>query len=374
MKWQMTIEKIELENFKNYAQTQITFSPRVNCFLGPNGAGKTNILDALYYLSFCKSYFNLLDAQNILRSADYMRIQGKYQHQHGSADDIVVAVKRKHRKLVKRNSKEYNRLADHIGRYPLVMITPSDTSLIYEGSDSRRKFIDGIISQFDKHYLDILLQYNKAVQQRNALLKRFAERGLYDPVSIDIWDQKLIHLAPEIFAVRKQFVDDFIPVFEKYFRFIAGSDEVAHLSYDSQLQQNSMQELLTMNNDKDQILKYTGVGTHKDDINFSINNFPLKKFGSQGQQKSFIVAAKLAQYEYMKSIKGFSPVLLMDDIFDKLDSNRVAKIMTLVSENNFGQLFITDTHADRIEQAFKNIDTDKRFFLVEKGQIKKVYT
>lgn len=370
----MRIEKIELENFKNYAQADIAFSARVNCFLGPNGAGKTNILDALYYLSFCKSYFNPVDAQNILRTADYMRIQGKYANPHGSADDILVAVKRNQRKLVKRNSKEYNRLADHIGRYPLVMITPSDTSLIYEGSESRRKFIDGIIAQFDKHYLDILMQYNKAVQQRNALLKQFAVKGRYDPVSIDIWDQKMLLLAPQIFTVRKQFIDDFSPVFEKYFRFIAGSDEVAQLSYDSQLHDNSIKDLLQRNSDKDQLLRYTSVGTHKDDLIFSINNFPLKKFGSQGQQKSFIVAAKLAQYDYMKKIKGYSPVLLMDDIFDKLDSKRVGKIMTLVSENNFGQIFITDTHQERIEKAFEDIDTEKRFFLIEKGQVKKVYT
>jgi DNA replication and repair protein RecF len=249
------------------------------------------------------------------------------------------------------------------------MITPSDTGLIHEGSESRRKFIDGIISQFDKNYLDILLQYTKAVQQRNALLKRFAETNSYDKVSIDIWDQKLIRLAPQIFAVRKEFISRFIPVFEKYFRFIAGSEEKAALIYQSQLNEHSMNDLLAANNDRDRALRYTSVGPHKDDFEFTVNNFPLKKFGSQGQQKSFIVAAKLAQYEHIKKVKGYNPIILLDDIFDKLDQNRVEQIMVLVSENNFGQIFITDTQQERIEKAFEKIAIDKRYFQVNNGEI-----
>lgn len=365
----MIVERIELANFKNYTQAEIDFSDRVNCFLGPNGAGKTNILDALYYLSFCKSYFNPVDSQNIKRGEEFFRISGIYRKNESSPDNLQVLMKRNNRKQVKRNNKEYDRLADHIGLYPLVMVTPSDNGLIHQGSEERRKFIDGIISQFDKNYLNVLLQYNKALQQRNALLKSFAEKGEYDPLSIDIWDQKLIRLAPQIQSARKSFVDSFIPVFEKYFRFIAGSDEKASLKFESQLNGQSMENLLKQNNDKDRILKYTTVGPHKDDFEFEINDFPLKKFGSQGQQKSFVVAAKLAQYEHIKNIKGYNPIILMDDIFDKLDQKRVEQIMVLVSENNFGQIFITDTQQERIEAAFKNIDTDKRFFYVENATL-----
>lgn len=368
----MIIEKIDIASFKNYPKAEIIFSPRVNCFLGPNGAGKTNILDALYYLSFCKSYFNPVDSQNIRRGDEFLRIRGIYRKNGETDDELSVLIRRNYRKQVKRNGKEYDRLADHIGRYPLVMITPSDTSLIHEGSEGRRKFIDGIISQFDKNYLNILLQYNKAIQQRNALLKTFSETGRYDPVSIDIWNQQLIKLAPQIFSVRKDFLDLFIPVFKKYFRFIAGSDEKADLKYDSQLYRDSMSNLIKANIDKDRILKFSTIGPHKDDFEFTINEFPLKKFGSQGQQKSFIVAAKLAQYEYMKNIKGFNPILLMDDIFDKLDQKRVEQIMVLVSENNFGQIFITDTQQDRIEKAFSQIETDKKFFQVNNGKLDEV--
>ncbi len=365
----MRIEKLNLANFKNYEQAQMEFSARVNCFLGPNGAGKTNILDALYYLSFCKSYFNPVDSQNILRGEDFFRVEGIYRKNGGSPDNIQVLMKKNQRKLVRRNNKEYERLADHIGLYPLVMITPSDTGLIHEGSEVRRKFIDGIISQFDKNYLDILLSYTKAVQQRNALLKKFASDGNYDPVSIDIWDQKLISLAPHIYNTRKEFIKTFIPVFEKYFRFIAGSGEKAGLSYFSQLDEQNMEMLLQSNNDKDRVLKYTSVGPHRDDLLFSVNDFPLKKFGSQGQQKSFIIAAKLAQFEHIKMVKGYSPVILLDDIFDKLDQKRVEKIMILVSENNFGQIFITDTQRDRIEKAFETTDIHRKFFRVQDGKI-----
>ncbi|MFO8055050.1 MAG: DNA replication/repair protein RecF [Bacteroidales bacterium] len=369
----MIIKKLDLSNFKNYSRAELEFSPKVNCLLGSNGAGKTNILDAIYYLSFCKSYFNPMDNQNIRRGEDFFRISGKYNKPNNPPDTVQVLLKKNQRKQVKRNNKEYDRLSDHIGLYPLVMITPSDTSLIHEGSESRRKFIDGIISQFDKNYLLLLLQYTKAIHQRNTLLKKFTETGRYDRVSIDIWDQKIIALAPQIHAVRKAFLKSFVPTFEKYFRFIAGSNEKAGLLYESQLNESSMKALLDKNNEKDRILKYTSVGPHKDDYAFSVNRFPLKKFASQGQQKSFIVAAKLAQYEHIKNIKGDSPVILLDDVFDKLDQKRVNQLMTLVSENNFGQIFITDTQKDRILKAFENIDTDKKYYEISSGRIINIY-
>lgn len=365
----MTIEHLELANFKNYEQVNVDLSGKVNCFLGPNGAGKTNLLDALYYLSFCKSYFNPVDSQNIKREEDFFRISGQYRKNGGPPDELQVLMRRNHRKQVKKNNKEYNRLMDHIGLYPLVIITPSDVNLIHEGSEARRKFIDGIISQFDKTYLNNLINYNKAVQQRNALLKRFAEAGNWDPVSLDIWNQKLIAIGPEIYQKRREFLEEFKAVFAKYFRFIAGSEEKALLEYESGLSNHSMENLLESNLEKDRVLKYTSVGVHKDDFSFSVNGFSLKKFGSQGQKKSFIVAAKLAQFEYIKELKGFKPILLLDDIFDKLDENRVHQIMTLVSENNFGQIFLTDTHRDRIETIFDQIQVETRFFDIKKGTI-----
>lgn len=370
----MIIEHLELANFKNYQHAELSFSDKVNCFLGPNGAGKSNLLDALYYLSFCKSYFNPLDSQNIRKNEVFFRISGRYRKNGKTPDDLQVLMQKNQRKQVKKHNKEYERLTDHIGLYPMVIITPSDVDLIHEGSGARRKFIDGIISQFDKTYLDHLMSYNKAVQQRNALLKRLAEAGSRDPASIDVWDRKMIDLAPEIYRRRREFLDQFIPVFEKYYRFIAGSDEKAGLHYESQLSHQPMEDLLKKNFDKDYVLKYTSTGVHKDDFIFSINESSLKKFGSQGQKKSFIIAAKLAQFEKIRDIKGFKPIILLDDIFDKLDEHRVHQMMVLVSENNFGQIFLTDTDKERVESIFSNIGTDTRLFDIKNGEITGVHS
>ncbi len=363
----MYLENLKLINFKNYAEAEFGFSPKINCFIGDNGAGKTNILDAIYYLSFCKSYFNPSDTQNIRHAEPFFAVHGSYHKNNNGGDQLSVVQKRGHRKVFKLNDKEYERLADHIGLYPLVMISPYDRDLINEGSEVRRKYIDSVISQFDKVYLDNLINYNKALQQRNALLKRFAEKSYFDAVSLEIWSNKLASLGEKIYSKRKEFLNDFLPLFQQYFEFISGGKEEVAITYDSQIHDRSLEELLNASVDRDRQVRYTTVGIHKDDLLMQINGYPLKKFGSQGQQKSYVVAIKLAQFEYTRDIKGFKPVLLLDDIFDKLDENRVKKIIQLVSENSFGQIFITDTQKERIENIFIQINIDHMIFNVVDG-------
>tara|TARA_B100001971_G_C18221258_1_gene557361 strand:+ start:288 stop:1400 length:1113 start_codon:yes stop_codon:yes gene_type:complete len=365
----MFLQKLSLSNFKNYTEAILEFSDKINCFIGDNGAGKTNILDAIYYLSFCKSYFNSIDSQNINHDHDFFAIHGNYQNQENSADKVSCIQKRHHKKVFRLNSTNYTRLADHIGTIPLVMISPYDRDLINDGSELRRKYINGVISQFDKVYLNDLISYNKSLLQRNSLLKHmFSERN-FDEAALEIWNKKLIIHGLAIFEKRKKFLDEFNPLFEEYYNFLAGNNEKVNVSYESQLHENDFKELLRISAEKDRITRYTTVGIHKDDLVFTINGFPVKKFASQGQQKSFVIAIKLAQFEFTRRIKSFKPILLFDDIFDKLDDNRVEQIIHLVSENNFGQVFITDTQKQRIEKLFNSVDIDHKLFDVIDGNV-----
>ena len=364
----MFLQNLKLVNFKNYEEAEFSFSSKINCFIGNNGAGKTNILDAIYYLSFCKSYFNSIDSQNILHEAPFFAIHGTYQKNNNGGDLISCIQKRNHRKLFKLNDKEYDRFSDHIGLYPLVMISPYDRDLINEGSDVRRKYIDSVISQFDKIYLNDLINYNKALLQRNILLKKFAEQNYFDNNSLEIWDNQLIKLGEKIHARRKDFLIEFTPLFQHYFEFITKGKEKVRIRYDSQLNEQSFSNLLLSSIKKDRITRYTNTGIHKDDLEMNIENYPVKKFGSQGQQKSYVIAIKLAQFDYTRNIKGFKPVLLLDDIFDKLDETRVKQIIQLVSDNSFGQAFISDTQKDRIENIFKQVKIDHKIFLIKEGQ------
>jgi DNA replication and repair protein RecF len=365
----MYLHKLKLANFKNCREASLELSEKINCFIGDNGAGKTNILDAIYYLSFCKSYFNSIDTQNILHDEDFFAIHGAYV-KNGDQDDKVSCVQRQgHKKEFKLNTNEYDRLADHIGLFPLVMISPYDRDLINEGSDVRRKYIDGVISQFDRVYLDNLLNYNKALSHRNALLKKFSDSPTFSYQTLEIWDKKLHELGQSIFEKRKEFTKALVPVFRDYFIEISGGREKVEISYNSQLEERSLEELLPVAFSKDRSVKYTTAGTHKDDLHFTINGYPLKKFGSQGQQKSFVIALKLAQFEFTKNLKGFKPILLFDDIFDKLDDKRVTQIISLVSHNNFGQVFITDTQQQRIEKLFSEASIDHKIFRVESGVV-----
>jgi len=362
----MYLRKIALVNFKNYQKAEFTFSEKINCLVGNNGAGKTNLLDAIHYLSFCKSSFNPVDSQNINHGEDYFSIAGNYIRNDDSTDSVQCIQKRNHRKKFLVNKKEYDRLADHIGSFPLVMISPYDRDLINDGSEIRRKYIDSVISQFDRIYLDDLINYQKALFQRNTLLKSFAERQSFDAALLEPWDEHLIRLGKQIHARRKDFLQRFIPIFRHYFSFISCADEVVDINYQSDLNTNEFPVLLAGALPRDRAAQFTTVGIHKDDLEFMISGHPVKKTGSQGQQKSFVVAIKLAQFDHTRNIKGFKPILLLDDIFDKLDDLRVEQLVKLVSENNFGQVFITDTSKDRICRIFDAAAIDHKIFEISR--------
>lgn len=368
----MYLKNINLHQFKNFREATMDFSPGINCFIGNNGAGKTNILDSIYYLSFCKSYFNPIDSQNIRHGEEYFSILGKYELNGDRTDTIQCVQKRNQKKSFKRNKKEYERLADHIGLYPLVMISPYDRDLINEGGDVRRRFIDSVISQFDKQYLDHLINYNKALSQRNMLLKTFAERGYFELASLEIWNRQLSELAELIHPLRKAFLEKYIPIFNRFFGIVSGGVESVNIEYDSQLNERGMDELLNVSLEKDRVLKYTTAGIHKDDLRFTIQGHPVKKFGSQGQQKSFIIALRLSQYEYIRKLKGFKPLMLLDDIFDKLDDKRVEQLIQLTSKDTFGQVFITDTQRDRIEHLLKTVDAGHKIYEIENGTAREI--
>lgn len=363
----MFLKKLILHNFKNYSENTLAFSERINCFIGDNGEGKTNILDAIYYLSFTKSYFNLIDNQNIKHEQDYFAIHGKFERSANNLDEVSCIQKRNLKKQFRLNGKDYDRLSNHIGEFPLVMVSPYDRDLINEGSDIRRKYIDSVISQFDHHYLDDLITYNKALAQRNALLKQFGERRYFDNSSIEIYAEQMKTPAKNIFDKRTEFLEGFIPVFNRYFEFITQGKEKVDITFHSDMQGENLVDIFIASLQRDLAMRYTTQGVHKDDLEFLIGGLPVKKFGSQGQQKSFLIALKLAQFEYTREIKGFKPILLFDDIFDKLDFKRVSQIINLVGSNSFGQVFITDTQPERINMIFKDSTQDHLIFKVENG-------
>lgn len=348
----MYLKKISLFNYKNFSDAAFEFDRKVNCFVGRNGIGKTNVLDAIYHLSYGKSYFNPLAVQNIRHGEDFFVIDGEFEKDDRS-EQVVCSLKKGQKKILKRNGKEYDKLSDHMGFIPLVIISPSDRDLITEGSETRRKFIDTVISQLDSHYLHNLIQYQKVLVQRNALLKYFAANRTFDRETLSIYNEQLDGLGRPIFEKRQKFLGDFIPIFNKHHQAITDSAEKVQLVYQSDLDGKDFLELLAENLDRDKILQYTGVGVHKDDLSFEIDNHPIKKFGSQGQQKSFLIALKLAQFDFVKRQSGEKPILLFDDIFDKLDEMRVGKIVEMVNNDDFGQLFISDTHSERTEAIVK---------------------
>lgn len=357
----MIINKLSLFNFKSHAKVSFEFSPQINCFVGNNGAGKTNILDALHYLSVGKSFLGNSDVQNIKTGEDFFAIES--QIQNGDKEDIIKILQpREAKKIIKKNDKTYERLADHIGYLPSVMISPYDSNLISDSGESRRRFLDAMISQTDSPYLFDLIQYQKTIQQRNALLKYFAKNRNFDKDSLEIYNDPLSTFGTRIFDKRKDFVLKLNPIVQQYYDIISGGRESVSVVYDSHLSEASFQELLLQAIDKDRVLTYTSKGVHKDDLIFLMSGQPIKKIGSQGQQKSFLVALKLAQISRIKELTGKSPILLLDDIFDKLDDIRVSQLIELVNKENFGQIFITDTHKDRTENMVKKIDEESRIF------------
>lgn len=367
----MHLDKLQLINFKNYEAAEIQLSSGINCFVGNNGVGKTNILDAVHYLSICKSYMNVIDRQNIRFDQPFFAIQGKW-HKDGTDVQIHCAVKVGSKKVFRKNKKEYEKLADHIGQFPAVMISPYDRDLISEGSELRRKWMDGIIAQFDRNYLDSIQKYGRVLDQRNALLKNMAEHRLFDRESIEVWNVQMVALGHDIFEKRQAFLDEFIPVFQKHYDAIGLDSEAVELEYKSQLHEHSFEKLLDLHERKDAHSRYSTAGIHRDDLVFKIKGHPIKKFGSQGQQKSFIIALRLAQYEWLKSHLKTMPVLLLDDIFDKLDHSRVERLMQLVSDQFFGQVLVTDTDLERVEKIFAESHLKCKLFSVEEGQIHEI--
>lgn len=357
----MFLNKLALINYKNFSSQNFEFDHKINCFVGANGIGKTNILDAIYHLSFSKSYFNPVATQNIKHGEDFFVIDGEYE-KDGREEKIICSLKKGMKKVVKRNGKAYDKLSDHIGFLPLVIISPADRDLIIEGSDTRRKFMDGVISQSDRTYLSSLMNYNKVLAQRNSLLKYFAANHTFDRTTLSVYNEQLDRYGTEIHNKRVSFLEAFIPIFREQYEVISGDKEQVHIKYDSKLLDDGLLNLLEGSLDKDRALQYTSVGIHKDDLNFEIEGFPIKKFGSQGQQKSFLIALKLAQFNFIKNQAKTTPILLLDDIFDKLDENRVAHIVSLVDDDYFGQIFISDTHADRTEEVVKTIHKSYKIF------------
>lgn len=364
----MHLKSIQLINFKNYEEISIELSSNVNCFIGKNGSGKTNILDAVHYLSLCKSFLNVMDRQNIRFDQHFFTIQGIW-HKEEKDVSIFCAVKSGAKKIVKRNKKEYEKLAEHIGQFPVVMISPYDRDLISEGSELRRKWMDGIISQFDPKYLDDLQRYTKILEQRNALLRNMYDQRIFDRESIEIWNEQMVETGNSIYTKRKSFLEEFIPVFRDRYNFIGLDAEDVNLEYRSQLNEMSFKDLIQSFERKDALTHYSNAGVHKDDLLFTIKDHPIKKFGSQGQQKSFVIALRLAQYEWLKKHLQLDPVILLDDIFDKLDKSRVKSLLELVSNRHFGQVLVTDTDEDRIRSIFNSDFMDKKLFHVDQGSI-----
>ncbi|WP_299161154.1 DNA replication/repair protein RecF [uncultured Eudoraea sp.] len=357
----MFLKNLSLVNYKNFEAQQFEFDSKTNCFVGDNGKGKTNVLDAIYHLAFGKSYFNPLAGQNIRHGEEFFIIEGTFKLKDRN-EKIVCSLKKGMKKIIKRNNKVYDRLSDHIGLLPLVIISPADRDLILEGSDIRRKFVDSVISQSDKEYLQTLLKYNKILQQRNTLLKYFAVNHSFDQATISVYNEQLNGYGTSIFQKRAAFIEDFIPIFKEQYLSISGGQELVSINYESKLFSQDLLSLLESNIEKDRALQYTSTGIHKDDLRFEIEDYPIKKFGSQGQQKSFLIALKFAQFQFLKAHAKTTPIMLLDDIFDKLDESRVKHIITLVDDENFGQIFISDTHPERTENVVKSIHQSYKIF------------
>lgn len=362
----MLLNTLSILNYKNIAQADLTFSPKINCFIGSNGEGKTNLMDAIYYLSFCKSSTNPVDAQIVAHQADFMILQGHYCNEDGDPEEIYCALKRGQKKKFRRNKKDYKRLTTHIGLIPLVLVSPADSVLISGGSEERRRFMDVVISQYDTLYLEELIRYNKALQQRNALLKQEnPNEGM-----LEIYEEMMAQDGEILYAKRARFIAEFIPIFQEYYRQISEGKEQVSLNYISHCQRGPLFEVIRRDRNKDLIMGYSLHGIHKDDLEMSLGDYSIRREGSQGQNKTFLIALKLAQFEFLKRAgKKTTPLLLLDDIFDKLDSHRVEQIVRLVSGQEFGQIFITDTNRDHLDGILASTQKDYRVFTVKDGKI-----
>jgi len=367
----MHLQRLILTNFKNYENSDLTFSQRINCFVGNNGVGKTNILDAIHYLSLTKSFFNTIEGMSIRHGEDYFIINGLFSAE-GEDFDIVCSFMKQKQKSLKCNGKEYDKFSDHIGKYPAVMVSPADGVLVTGGSDERRRFLNMIISQYDPEYLNALINYNRALLGRNKLLKEYSTSGRFDEDMISTFDYQMDRYGSVIHLARLSLVEKLTPVFRDYYKIISNNSEVVSLNYRSQLNSGGLSNLLTGCRDRDKALQYTTVGIHKDDLDFILGDHPVKQLGSQGQQKSFLVALKLAKFSYIADMSGVAPLLLLDDLFDKFDAERVAQMMLLVGNHRFGQIFITDTHQDRLQQILEASSTDYKLFMIGSKGIEEI--
>ena len=364
----MHLTKLELTNFKNYQQVSLELTPHVNCLLGKNGSGKTNLLDAIYYLSFTKSFINPVDPQNIRHGEDYFLVRGTYINGSQSSE-VASQVFTGQKKVFRENGIDYQKLSDHIGKYPAVLISPSDIDLIKEGSEVRRKFFDGIISQIDHSYLLDLVAYQHCLKQRNSLLKMFYEKQNSDLDLLDSYDQTLVKTGTKIFSRRKEFIKEFLPLLNDSYSKLVDGQEEAKLIYQSQLLELDFYEALKKSYSKDLVTQRTGIGIHRDDYSFLFAHGELKRIGSQGQQKTFLVALKLANLEVVAQHKGFRPILLLDDVFDKLDDYRIARLLQIATENSQSQLFITDPGPERTIELLNKLKIEAKIFTVQNGTI-----
>jgi DNA replication and repair protein RecF len=366
----MYLENIKLLNFKNYEELALDFTDQINCFVGDNGAGKTNLLDAIHYLSLTKSAFNFVDTQNIRRGQDHFMVKGIFDLDNNK-EIVLCHFKTGQKKVVKHNNNLYDRLSEHIGKFPIVIITPGDQGIIQEGSETRRKYFDSLLSQIYPVYLSNLVRYHYALRQRNTILKQFFERNFIDKDLIEPYTDELILTGREIFKARYALANEYVPILKDVYAAISENRESIGMEYVSDLSKDDFDAQLKDGLKRDIILQRTATGIHRDDFEFLIEDYPMKKFGSQGQQKSFVVALKLAQFEMIKKIRGFKPLLLMDDIFDKLDDKRIAKLMEMVAGHAFGQLFVTDARPERTYKVFENIVADIKMIAISNGKIVK---
>ena len=362
----MILSQISVLNYKNIRAANLSFSPNVNCLIGHNGEGKTNLLDAIYYLSFCHSSVTNIDSQVITHDQDFFVIEGNFLNETGDKESVYAGMKRGSRKHFRRNKKEYKRFSEHIGLIPLIFVSPHDSALVDGGGEERRKLMDMVISQYDKRYLDALNSYNKALQQRNALLKMEQEP---DPSLMDIWEKEMAEKGQVVFEKRSSFVDEFIPVFQNIYKKISGERETVTLRYTSHGQRGDLLDVIQRDRLKDRIVGYSLHGIHRDDLEMQVGGYPLKREGSQGQTKTYMMALKLAQFDFLKrTASQTTPLLLLDDIFDKLDAHRVEHIVDMVSGGKFGQIFITDTNRDHLDEILRHSGKDYRLFQVEGGE------
>lgn len=363
----MILQHISILNYKNIEQAELEFSSKMNCFFGLNGMGKTNLLDAIYYLSFCKSSSNPIDSQNIRHEQDFFMIQGVYETEDLTPEEVYCGFKRGQKKQFKRNKKEYSKLSDHIGIIPLIMVSPSDADLISGGSGERRKFMDVVISQYDKEYLNALIRYNKALAHRNTLLK--SEREPEEELFL-VWEEAMATAGEIIYKKRAEFIAEFIPVFQSFYSFISQDSEKVDLVYESHAENTSLLEVFKSSRVRDKIMGHSLKGIHKDDLKMLLGDFSIKREGSQGQNKTYLIALKLAQFDFLKRTgSNTTPMLLLDDIFDKLDALRVEQIVKLVAGDSFGQIFITDTNREHLDKILLEMNQEYKIFNIDKGLV-----